>query len=166
LWFLFSAEWKRGIGAPVPSRGENTARRWLCRPRIAPPHTVTIACRAAGSESTQPGGDRRTAFSLPRLSGEARQTFLPPFTGEVARSAEGGITNARKLTQAQSGRRMDVSQPEVSCLFKGHFREYSIERLMGSLTTFDRDVEIVVRPHKRVGKTARITFAPGEAVGA
>ena len=72
------------------------------------------------------------------------------------------LANARKLTQ-QSGKRMGISQPEVSRLFKGHFREYSIERLMGFLTTFDRDVEITVRPHKKAGKTGRITFAAGEA---
>lgn len=76
------------------------------------------------------------------------------------------LANKRKLTQAESGKRMGISQPEVSRLFKGHFREYSIERLMGFLTTFDRDVEIVVRPHKRAGKLGRITFAPGETVRA
>lgn len=74
------------------------------------------------------------------------------------------LANERKLTQTASGRRMGISQPEVSRLFKGHFREYSIERLMGFLTAFDRDVEIVVRPHKRAGKTGRITFAAGEGV--
>jgi len=74
------------------------------------------------------------------------------------------LANARKLTQTESGKRMGISQPEVSRLFKGHFREYSIERLMGFLTAFDRDVEIVVRPHKRAGKIGRITFAPGEVV--
>lgn len=76
------------------------------------------------------------------------------------------LANVRKLTQAQSGKRMGISQPEVSRLFKGHFREYSIERLMGFLTTFDRDVEIVVRPHKRAGKIGRITFTAGEAARA
>ena len=70
------------------------------------------------------------------------------------------LSNARKLTQALAGERMGISQPEVSRLFKGNFREYSIERLMGFLTTFDRDVEIVVRPRKKAGKAGRITFTP------
>ena len=56
------------------------------------------------------------------------------------------LTNERKLTQTKAGALMGVSQPEVSRLFKGNFREYSIERLMTFLTTFDRDVEIVSRP--------------------
>jgi hypothetical protein len=43
-------------------------------------------------------------------------------------------------------------------MFKGNFREYSIERLMEFLTSFDRDVEIVVKPHKKGSKAGRITF--------
>ena len=62
------------------------------------------------------------------------------------------ITNERKLTQAQSGKRMGITQPEVSRMFKGNFREYSIDRLMGFLTSFDRDVEIMVMLHKKAGK--------------
>ena len=70
------------------------------------------------------------------------------------------LAGESKLTQMQAGKRMGISQPEVSRLFKGNFREYSIERLMGFLTAFDRDVEIVARPHprKKAGKTGRITF--------
>jgi hypothetical protein len=44
-------------------------------------------------------------------------------------------------------------------MFKGRFREYSVERLMGFLTSFDRDVEIVVKPHKKSGRGGRITFS-------
>ena len=70
------------------------------------------------------------------------------------------LANAQKLTQAQVGKRLGISQPEVSRMFKGHFREYSIERLMEFLTSFDRDVEIV-RPHKKSGG-GRITFRNGQ----
>jgi predicted XRE-type DNA-binding protein len=68
------------------------------------------------------------------------------------------LTTERKLTQAAAGKRMGISQPEVSRMFTGNFREYSIERLMEFLTSFDRDVEIVVKPHKKGGKAGRITF--------
>jgi predicted XRE-type DNA-binding protein len=68
------------------------------------------------------------------------------------------LTKERKLTQCGAGKRMGISQPEVSRMFKGNFREYSIERLMEFLTSFDRDVEIVVRPHKKGNKAGRITF--------
>jgi predicted XRE-type DNA-binding protein len=70
------------------------------------------------------------------------------------------ITVERKLTQARAGKAMGITQPEVSRMFKGSFREYSIERLMGFLTSFGRDVEIVVKPHKKAGKAGRITFSP------
>lgn len=70
------------------------------------------------------------------------------------------LTKGRKLTQAKAGKLMGITQPEVSRMFKGRFREYSVDRLMGFLTSFDRDVEIVVRPHKKGGKVGRITFSP------
>ncbi|MET0632214.1 MAG: helix-turn-helix transcriptional regulator [Xanthobacteraceae bacterium] len=73
------------------------------------------------------------------------------------------LTKQRKLTQTRAARRMGISQPEVSRMFKGHFREYSVDRLMEFLTAFDRDVEIVVKPHKKAGKQGRITFIPAAA---
>jgi predicted XRE-type DNA-binding protein len=68
------------------------------------------------------------------------------------------LTNQRKLTQAKLGKLVGISQPEVSRMFKGNFREYSVDRLMAFLTAFDRDVEIVVRPRKKNGKAGRIKF--------
>lgn len=64
------------------------------------------------------------------------------------------LTTEQKLTQTKAGALMGISQPEVSRMFRGHFREYSVERLLGFLTAFNRDVEIVVR--------ARKAKAPGE----
>ena len=67
------------------------------------------------------------------------------------------VTTELRLTQTAAGAVMGISQPEVSRLFHGNFREYSVERLMGFLTAFNRDVEIVVRP--REAKTpGEITF--------
>ena len=37
------------------------------------------------------------------------------------------LTNERKLTQAEAGNVMGITQPEVSRMFKGNFREYSVE---------------------------------------
>ena len=73
------------------------------------------------------------------------------------------LTSERKLTQQKAGALMGISQPEVSRLFKGHFREYSVDRLIAFLTAFDRDIEIVARPRdKRAKKSQRghITFKP------
>ena len=76
------------------------------------------------------------------------------------------LANERKLTQAKAGALMGISQPEVSRLFKGNFREYSIDRLMAFLTAFDHDVEIVSRPRPRAtGPTnrGRVTFKTAAA---
>jgi len=73
------------------------------------------------------------------------------------------LVRKRELTQAKAGELMGISQPEVSRLFKGHFREYSVERLMGFLTAFDRDVEIVVRPREADSGKGQITFRPEAA---
>src|ERR1700733_9244577 len=62
------------------------------------------------------------------------------------------LTHERKLTQAQAGKLIGITQPEVSRMFKGNFCEYSTDRLISFLTRFDRDVEIVVKPHKKAGK--------------
>src|SRR5260370_16424961 len=73
------------------------------------------------------------------------------------------LTNARKLTQDKAGALMGISQPEVSRLFRGNFREYSIERLMAFLTAFDIDVEIVSPPRLQPTNTPHrppILFKP------
>lgn len=71
------------------------------------------------------------------------------------------LVNERKLTQAAAGALMHISQPEVSRLFKGHFREYSVDRLIMFLTGFDRDVDIIVRPRsgKAEGAAGEISFS-------
>ncbi|MDE2474297.1 MAG: XRE family transcriptional regulator [Alphaproteobacteria bacterium] len=69
------------------------------------------------------------------------------------------LVNERRLTQSQAGKRMGITQPEVSRMFKGQFQEYSIERLMAFLTAFDRDIEIIARPQRRRGKGGKIRFS-------
>lgn len=70
------------------------------------------------------------------------------------------LVTVRKLTQVKAGAVMGISQPEVSRLFKGHFREYSIERLLAFVTAFDQEIEIVSRPRVAGGarKQAPIIF--------
>ncbi len=73
------------------------------------------------------------------------------------------LSQALKLTQSKAGELMGISQPEVSRLFKGNFREYSVERLMGFLTAFDRDVEIISRPRSKQAEPSergQISFKP------
>lgn len=61
------------------------------------------------------------------------------------------ILRARRLTQVQAAALLGLSQPDVSRLLRGHFRDYSVERLLRLLMALGRDVDIVVRKSKRRG---------------
>ena len=55
------------------------------------------------------------------------------------------IVRQRGMTQAETGRLIGLSQPDVSRLLRGDFRDYSLERLLRLLTALGRDVDIVIR---------------------
>ena len=71
------------------------------------------------------------------------------------------IIRRRGITQAEAARLLGLSQPDVSRLLRGDFREYSLERLLRLLVTLGRDIEIVIRrPRSPVeGGTLRIASA-------
>jgi len=70
----------------------------------------------------------------------------------------GQLIKAQKLTQTAAAKRLGVKQPDLSNILRGHFRGYSVERLMRMLTAFEQDIDIVVRPHKKAGKAGRIAL--------
>ena len=55
------------------------------------------------------------------------------------------IVRQRSITQTEAGRLLGLSQPDVSRLLRGDFREYSLERLFRLLTALGRDIDIVIR---------------------
>jgi predicted XRE-type DNA-binding protein len=56
------------------------------------------------------------------------------------------------LSQEEAGRRMGLSQPKVSGLFRGNFSNVSERKLMDCLNRLGYDIEIKVKPAaKRVG---------------
>ena len=55
------------------------------------------------------------------------------------------IIRQRGLKQVEAAKLLGLSQPDVSRLLRGNFREYSLERLLRLLTALGRDVEIVIR---------------------
>ena len=70
------------------------------------------------------------------------------------------IVHDRGLTQAEAGRLMGVSRPDVSRLLRGDFREHSLERLFRLLNALGRDIDIVVRkPRSADGARLRIASA-------
>ena len=69
--------------------------------------------------------------------------------------------DARKLTQMQAAKLLRVSQPDVSRILRGHFREFSVERLMRFLTALGCEVDIVVRsPGEPAGQDDTIHLQP------
>jgi predicted XRE-type DNA-binding protein len=58
------------------------------------------------------------------------------------------------LTQTQAAERMGLSQPDVSRLLRGQFRDVSVERLMRMLTRLGYDVDIVVRSRAKARRKA------------
>jgi predicted XRE-type DNA-binding protein len=73
------------------------------------------------------------------------------------------LIRTRKLTQTAAAKRIGIKQPDLSNILRGHYRGYSVERLMRMLTAFDQDVEITVKPHKKAGEGGRISFVPAPA---
>ncbi len=55
------------------------------------------------------------------------------------------VIRQRGLKQVEAAKLLGLSQPDVSRLLRGSFREYSIERLLRLLTALGRDVEISIR---------------------
>ena len=64
------------------------------------------------------------------------------------------IIRQRGLKQVEAAKLLGLSQPDVSRLLRGNFREYSMERLLRLLTALGRDVDIIIRepPSERQGR--------------
>lgn len=66
----------------------------------------------------------------------------------------------RELTQTEAAKLVEMKQPDLSKLLRGHLRLASVEKLMRMLTAFDQDVEIRLKPHRKRGEAGRITLIP------
>jgi len=58
-------------------------------------------------------------------------------------------------TQKQAAERLDIDQPKVSALLRGHLQGFSTDRLIRFLNAIGQEVEIVVRPSQRKGASPR-----------
>ena len=70
------------------------------------------------------------------------------------------IIRERRLTQAHAADLLGISQPDVSRLLRGNFRDYSVERLLRLLTSLGRDVEITIRK-PRTRRQGRLSAEAG-----
>lgn len=64
------------------------------------------------------------------------------------------IIRQRNLKQVDAAELLGLSQPDISRLLRGNFREYSIERLLRLLTMLGRDVKMVIQKsnHQQRGR--------------
>ena len=60
-----------------------------------------------------------------------------------------GLMKQRRLKQREAAELFSMTQPDVSKMLRGHFHQFSVERLMRFLVALDQNVEIVVRPRRR-----------------
>jgi predicted XRE-type DNA-binding protein len=68
------------------------------------------------------------------------------------------------LNQTEAARCLQIAQPDVSRMLRGHFRQFSVERLMRFLVALGQDVEIVVRSSPATSgraKSGRLTVNTG-----
>ena len=56
------------------------------------------------------------------------------------------IINEKKMTQTDAGRKLGISQTEVSNLVRGNVGRFTLDRILRYLTVLGMDVEIVTRP--------------------
>jgi predicted XRE-type DNA-binding protein len=66
------------------------------------------------------------------------------------------IIRGRGLNQSQAAKLLGLSQPDVSRLLRGNFRDFSVDRLFRLLIMLGRDVDIVIRKPKN-RRVARLT---------
>ena len=55
------------------------------------------------------------------------------------------VIRQRRLKQVEAAQLLGLSQPDISRLLRGKFRDYSVERLLRLLTKLGHDVEITIR---------------------
>ena len=71
-----------------------------------------------------------------------------------------GIVRERKLTQTAVAQLTGLSQPDVSRLLKGQFREMSVERIMKVLARLGCEIDIVVRSKGDASPVQAIHYHP------
>ena len=69
------------------------------------------------------------------------------------------LMKSRRLKQSEAATLFGITQPDVSKMLRGGFRQFSVERLMRFLVALDQDVEIVIKPHRDPANAPQLRVA-------
>lgn len=64
----------------------------------------------------------------------------------------GKTVKKKRLSQTNAAKVLGIRPPKLSTLLRGHFRRYSVERLMKFLNALGEDVFIIVSPKPKTRK--------------
>ena len=98
--------------------------------------------RRSGHSIEESSGNIFADLGLPNAEREQLKAHL---TLQIYR-----LIKNRKLTQAAAGDILGIRQPHVSSLMRGQSGAFSVERLMEFLIALGQDVEITVRPKRKL----------------
>lgn len=73
------------------------------------------------------------------------------------------VIDARGLTQSATAKATGVSQPDVSRILRGQFRDISVERILRMLTRLGCEVDVIVRPEGSLAQVSAIRFSEARA---
>jgi predicted XRE-type DNA-binding protein len=91
---------------------------------------------------TEGGGNVFADLGLPNADQELMKARL---TLQIYR-----LIKDRDLTQTEAGKILGIPQPHVSALMRNRAGNFSVGRLIDFLTALGQDVEITVRPTRKV----------------
>jgi predicted XRE-type DNA-binding protein len=71
------------------------------------------------------------------------------------------LIEKKGLTQAEAAERMDLDQPKVSRLLRGHFSGFSVDRLFAILNRLGHSVEVRISAKERSPEKAHTRVSIG-----
>jgi predicted XRE-type DNA-binding protein len=105
--------------------------------------------KKSASQKAASGNDHADRLSVDRGSGNvfadlgiADANAMAMKSGLAMRLAD--LIKRRGLTQAQAAQLTDISQPDLSRILRGNFRNFSSDRMVRALTLLSADVEITI----------------------
>ncbi len=68
------------------------------------------------------------------------------------------LIEEKGIKQKETGKLLDIAQPDVSHLMNGHFNRFTVDKLMDFLKRLDQKVTIKITPHKQGEPYHQVAF--------